>query len=718
MDDTSKLFNYIKKSQWDKFEENLNENIDLNIKDEHSNYLIQYIILYNNTTMLEKILKYNLSLDWLDNEGRSILYIPIKYGYIDIIKMLLKVDEDKIGISILNIKDSYSNFPLHYSLFFKNLEIFNLLTSKSNLFIFDKIKNSIVHLITKNKNINFLKKIFDSDFNINLTNINNETPLHIACIYDLNNFIEKFISLKCDINIKEKTGGLTPLMICVLNNNFQGISLILDETPNLNIQDHEGNTVLHLAIIDNNYEVINSIVSSDIKINLNICNLEGNTPLHIVLSKIFYDQINPSNYPLVKLFEQTNLNLQNNDGETCWHFIIGTKLFTKKEIAEKLITKKNNIFIIDKKNRSAFDLANSKCNKDEINLLIDIIVSSYWNSLKLKSEDPEIWSIDWEKICSKPDANREKCFAKIKKHIITSKVSIPLKRKNYCIDIPNIKNNSSTTFTGIILDIMTSYIVLIKKYDILDTSITKDFIINQNVSSYYNKIGIVKELTGDYLNFELFWIFHKDIWPTTIEKSINQFISSDKKMFALPIGIDLENGSHANVIIIDKQLKLIERFEPNGADEPIGFNYNKNLLDFKIKIYLEKYFPDYEYLEPEKFLPTFGFQMLEMIENKKMKRIGDPGGFCVGWCLWYLEQRLKYLLHPKKLVEKLIINIKSKNISFKNLIRSYVNTLLSEFRDKILNELQIDINDIINENIDDSKSKELEQILTAQISSL
>ena len=52
------------------------------------------------------------------------------------------------------------------------------------------------------------------------------------------------------------------------------------------------------------------------------------------------------------------------------------------------------------------------------------------------------------------------------------------------------------------------------------------------------------------------------------------------------------------------------------------------------------------------------------------------------------------------------------------MIRSYVNNLLTEFRDKILNELKIDINDIINENISESKSKELEKVLIAQIANL
>jgi ankyrin repeat protein len=149
MDEINKLFEYVKKQKWDEFEKSLNESIDFDVKDQHSNYLIQYIILYNNSKILEKILKYNVSLDWIDNEGRSILYLPIKYGYIDIIKLLLKYDEDKIGISILNIKDAYGNFPLHYALFFKNIEIFTILSQKNNLFIFDKNKNSIIHLITK-----------------------------------------------------------------------------------------------------------------------------------------------------------------------------------------------------------------------------------------------------------------------------------------------------------------------------------------------------------------------------------------------------------------------------------------------------------------------------------------------------------------------------------------------------------------------------------------
>lgn len=727
MEENNNLFIYIKNQKWDLFEKNLNPTLDLNIKDEHSNYLIQYIILYNNVNVLKKLLEYDIKLDWLDNEGRSILYLPIKYGYIDIIKLLLEVNDQQVGLSILNIKDAYNNFPIHYTLFFKNLEIFNLLISKTNFYIFDKNKNSLLHLITKNKNIDFIKKLLVKDsikdkFNINLTNNNNETALHIASIYDLNNFIELFVDLKCDINIREKAGGLTPIMLCILNGNNPGFDIFTKRKDDLdlNIQDYEGNAALHLAIIDNNYEVIAKIINLDMissekkVLNLNICNLDGNTPLHIILSKIFYDNINISNYNIEYFLTNTNLNIQNNDGETCWHYIIVTKLY--RTYIDILSTKKNNLFILDKKNKTPYEILTSKNKTEDIEIVLQILVSSYLNLLKNK--DSEIWTIDWEKICAKQDANQDKCYKQIKKHIVDNKASIPIKKKYYCLNIDDPKKNITTTFTGIILDIITCYIVLQKKYVNLLTSITPDFIINQNVEQYYKKLGITKELSGDYLNFELFWIFQRELWPTNIENTLNIFIKSDKNLFAIPIGIDLENGSHANVIIIDKEFKTIERFEPNGAVEPIGFNYNTNLLDFKIKLFLEKFFPDYEYLEPSHFLPNIGFQSLEMIENKKMKKIGDPGGFCVGWCLWYLEQRIKFNVHPKFLALKLIIKIKSKNISFKNLIRSYVNELLSQGRDPILEELNIDINDIINENIDETQMKNLEKLITAEISKL
>ena len=75
---------------------------------------------------------------------------------------------------------------------------------------------------------------------------------------------------------------------------------------------------------------------------------------------------------------------------------------------------------MDKKNKSPYDLAISKLKKDELDLLIDIISSSYWNGLKLKSLTPDVWTIEWQKICSKPESNKDKCLSQIKRSEIKS----------------------------------------------------------------------------------------------------------------------------------------------------------------------------------------------------------------------------------------------------------------------------------------------------------
>ena len=72
--------------------------------------------------------------------------------------------------------------------------------------------------------------------NINLTNNNNETALHIASIYDLNNFIELLVDLKCEINIREKSGGLTPIMLCILNGNNAGFDILIKRKNEINLK--------------------------------------------------------------------------------------------------------------------------------------------------------------------------------------------------------------------------------------------------------------------------------------------------------------------------------------------------------------------------------------------------------------------------------------------------------------------------------------------------
>ena len=86
---TLELFKYLKESKWDKFKNYIDENVDedYNIYDNNYNYLLHYIINYNKYDLLNFFLEKieTIKLDILDTDERTILYVPIKYNYMNFI---------------------------------------------------------------------------------------------------------------------------------------------------------------------------------------------------------------------------------------------------------------------------------------------------------------------------------------------------------------------------------------------------------------------------------------------------------------------------------------------------------------------------------------------------------------------------------------------------------------------------------------------------------
>lgn len=135
-------------------------------------------------------------------------------------------------------------------------------------------------------------------------------------------------------------------------------------------------------------------------------------------------------------------------------------------------------------------------------------------------------------------------------------------------------------------------------------------------------------------------VFSKIFFPSYFDDEFEKVIKdTNVKYIAIPLGIELSNSSHANIIYINKKSKTIERFEPNGSHQPGGLNYNPELLDRLLINKFNKY--KYKYFKPSDFLPSIGFQILENIEENKCKRLGDPNGFCGVWCIWWVYHRIK-----------------------------------------------------------------------------
>ena len=174
-------------------------------------------------------------------------------------------------------------------------------------------------------------------------------------------------------------------------------------------------------------------------------------------------------------------------------------------------------------------------------------------------------------------------------------------------------------------------------------------------------------------------IYQKIFFPTNFEETINNILKNKGiKYIVMSLAIELNSGSHANILIWDIAKKEVSRFEPHGASSPVEFNYNENLLDDLLRNRITCFDNKINYIKPKDYLPEIGFQKFEMQENETCTRIGDPNGFCAVWCVWWIDMRLKYNdIEQEKLVKKLMNRIREEGLSFKNLIRNYSSNIIT-----------------------------------------
>lgn len=146
--------------------------------------------------------------------------------------------------------------------------------------------------------------------------------------------------------------------------------------------------------------------------------------------------------------------------------------------------------------------------------------------------------------------------------------------------------------------------------------------------------------------------------------------------------------THANIIIYDKKLKIMERFEPFGSNPFLDNDILDNLIFNKFK----KLLNNFTYVKPSDTTNSVSFQKISVDSNTYVRKTGDPGGYCLAWTFWYLEMRINNPdLHPKQIITNALNNITEKKAlqseyKFVDFIRNYSNKL-----DKLKNDFLIKI---------------------------
>lgn len=717
----NKILNLVKNKNYKEFFDFIknNNNINLDIIDENYNYILNYLVNDNQIDIIKYILdNIDIRIDVLDSDGRNILYNPINFNNIEMLQLLIDYNNKTIGLNILDIIDNMGYTSIYYSCKLNNLDALKILYfNNANINLINTDKENIYEICLKLNRNNMLLFLLQEEYsknkNLNIFNNKQESIIQLALTYENNTILKFLMNLNINpevINNKEIEYGLNALQQSIIvNNNIIALEL-LKKGADINLTDSIGNSSLHYALYEKNFEVLEKILEND-NINFNISNSNGNIPLHIC-----FDNININNddgrYNYKNIFlnilKKSNINTLNNEGNTPVHLLVESEFWKNNEVKNILISGDMviNIFIKNYNNDTPLDLLTSTNDKEEF---INIVVDSYYNNLLKNKNLIE----DWEKYCSVNDLDKllkeikKKpgkdikiyCKEMIRKMIDENIRSIP-KIEDLQLEVDEGIFMKGCYYTGSTLDILYGLVYLYSLNKNIGFVLEYPLVDNNKLIDYYKQLGINQNYKLEFSNIEIIWVYQKIIYPTNFDSILQNKLTKDYNFIVIPLGIDTPNGSHANIIIIDNLKQTVERFEPNGKYEPRGLKYNENLLDDILKNKFSLLLPKYKYLSPNDYLPIVGFQLLEITETDKCKKIGDPNGFCAVWCVWWTSMRIKNKkVDQSKLATELIKIIKFKNIQFKNLIRNF-SINITNIRDEELEKHKLTVDDWMLKNYD------------------
>ena len=131
-----------------------------------------------------------------------------------------------------------------------------------------------------------------------------DTPLHVAVMFGTNNEVLEILKdpkAHRYLNMQDRNGN-TPLHLAVMESYFIVYEFLEQKNINVNIRNNDGNTPLHLAATEPYNLVVHKILKQK-NINVNIRNNRGNTPLQV--AAIYYITTLANGKPslVIKIFE-------------------------------------------------------------------------------------------------------------------------------------------------------------------------------------------------------------------------------------------------------------------------------------------------------------------------------------------------------------------------------------------------------------------------------
>ena len=156
--------------------------------------------------------------------------------------------------------------------------------------------NTALHLACREKNVEVIKIVLGAGVcDINAKNNMGFSPFLLACCQNVHSIqtsvlevLKLLVNAKCDVSATTISGETALMLLSkwvTKQEQCQAIIhyLVSSCDSNLSVKDHDGNTALHVACIENNNNFVEALSKED-SCDLSVKNKDGNTPLHLACS--------------------------------------------------------------------------------------------------------------------------------------------------------------------------------------------------------------------------------------------------------------------------------------------------------------------------------------------------------------------------------------------------------------------------------------------------
>ena len=152
------------------------------------------------------------------------------------------------------------------------------------------------------------------------------------------------------------------------------------------------------------------------------------------------------------------------------------------------------------------------------------------------------------------------------------------------------------------------------------------------------------------------------IVPQTIKKGIFDCLQSETRFVIMSLMVfntTRDGFGHQNILLFDRKLKTIERFEPHGhhswfsGEDTEKIKRISNHVNQTVVKMVLKYLPRYSYILPEMISPPNGIQCKSDSYN----------GMCITWCMIYLHLRILNPRMPSQQLYQKILRRPAKDLT-------------------------------------------------------